>query len=439
MNEFKRVFPSPPADWKQAQLSEFVDRVTTRNEIGDTNVLTISAEHGLISQQVFFNRRVASENANGYYRLRKGDFAYNKSYSKGYPVGAIRRLDAYESGIVSPLYICFRPRPECVDSSFLAFYLDGGAIDRQLADVAKEGARNHGLLNVAVSDFFAISTALPPIAEQRVIADALSSLDRTIHETEAIIAKLKAVKQGLLHDLLTRGIDDNGELRPPQAEAPHLYKQSALGWIPQQWTCHRICEVVAKDAPVTYGVVQPGPEVENGIPFVRGGDIFGGRILIDQLRTIGREVSNGYRRTILRGGELLMSLVGYPGEVGIVPLELSGANIARQAALIRLADSGSTEFVKHYLSSKRGKDQVLGHRMGSAQQVVNLSDLRSVHLPLPPAKERSLLVGRLEAADELIDNEQRGLAKLQVTRQGLMDDLLTGRVRVTPLLEPTKL
>jgi type I restriction enzyme, S subunit len=270
-------------------------------------------------------------------------------------------------------------------------------------------------------------------------ADVLDTLDTAIHETEAIIAKLKAIKQGLLDDLLTRGIDANGELRLPQAEAPHLYKPSPLGWIPKEWHSEGLQELVAADSPITYGVVQPGPEIEGGVPFIRGGDIYGGRILTEQLRTISQRISNGYRRTQLRGGEILMSLVGYPGEVGIVPIDLIGANIARQAALIRLADQALAGYVMHYLSSEGGKRQILGQSLGSAQQVVNLGDLRTVKVPLPPPDESADVARRVGAANQRIDEEIGELSKLRELKAGLMDDLLTGRVRVTPLLEPERL
>ncbi len=276
---------------------------------------------------------------------------------------------------------------------------------------------------------------LPGVNEQRKIALVLDTLDTAIHETEAIIAKLKAVKQGLLHDLLTCGIDANGELRPPRAEASHLYKESPLGWIPKEWRLNTLHEIAADDSPITYGVVQPGPEVEGGVPFIRGGDVLGGRILVEQLRTISQRISNGYRRTQLRGGELLMSLVGYPGEVGVVPTELAGANIARQAALIRLADPKMVSYVMHYLSSIGGKRQVLGQSLGSAQQVVNLTDLRAVLIPLPLLDEADEITRRLEVIRDRLDEEFVELGKLRALKTGIMDDLLTGRVRVTPLLD----
>jgi len=290
-------------------------------------------------------------------------------------------------------------------------------------------------LEISASEFASIEVPVPDPDEKRLITSVIDTLDTAIHETEALIAKLKAVKQGLLHDLLTRGVDANGELRAPQPEAPHLFKQSSLGWIPKKWTPTKLNELVSADSPITYGVVQPGPEVEGGVPFVRGGDVYGGRILLEKLRTIGKRVSDSYRRTQLKGGELLMSLVGYPGEVGLVPPELAGANIARQAAVIRLSDQTPASYVMHYLLSRSGKLQVLGQSLGSAQQVVNLGDLRNVTIPMPDANEAAEIARRVDAAQMHVHEELDNLSKMQQLKAGLMDDLLTGRVRVTSLLE----
>jgi type I restriction enzyme S subunit len=148
--------------------------------------------------------------------------------------------------------------------------------------------------------------------------------------------------------------------------------------------------------PITYGVVKPGDEAENGVAFVRGGDVLGGRVLVSQLRTISSEVSAQYARTLLRGGELLMSLVGNPGEVAIAPPSLRGANIARQVGLIRI-DPGKADanYVQCFLRSRVGRDLLLAHSKGSVQQVINLRDLKSIRVPLPSLavqKEVSSLV-----------------------------------------------
>ena len=116
--------------------------------------MTIAAQYGLVSQEEFFNKNVASENLSGYYLLQNGDFAYNKSYSGDYVWGTVKRLDNYEQGVLSPLYICFRPDSAKVDSDFLVYYFESKKWHKAVADIAGEGARNHGLLNISVIDYF---------------------------------------------------------------------------------------------------------------------------------------------------------------------------------------------------------------------------------------------------------------------------------------------
>lgn len=369
--------------------------------------------------------------------LQDGDILLEGSGGgPGKPVGRVALYEAKnyrDPSICSNFFKTLRPNKSVVDQRFLW---------RKLAWFYKQPAllalqqQTTGIINLKFVEYLDTPLKIPAeLREQRVIAEVLDTLDTTIRQTEAIIEKLKQVKQGLLHDLLTRGIDANGELRPPQSQAPHLYKDSPLGWIPKAWGSAMLDELTESDSPITYGVVKPGPEVDGGVAFVRGGDIYGGRILVDQLRTIGADVSREYRRTLLRGGELLMSLVGYPGEVAVVPSSLAGANIARQAALIRLRAPTSAVYIMHYLASPAGKRQVLASSLGSAQQVVNLSELRTVFVPLATAAEQELICEYLAAAIAGADHEVEGLGKLRQLKSGLMDDLLTGRVRVTPLLD----
>ena len=268
--------------------------------------------------------------------------------------------------------------------------------------------------------------------EQAKIAKVLSTADRAIEQTEALIAKQQRIKTGLMQALLTRGIDEHGNLR---SEQTHEFKDSSLGRIPVEWGTLRLDQMTRPDSPITYGVVQPGRPDENGVPFVRGGDIFDGIVRMEQLRTISRTISATYKRTVLEGGELVMSLVGYPGEVAVVPTSLAGANIARQAALVRLASVHDARFVMFYLMSNPGKRQVFGSTLGSAQQVVNLKDLRTVVVPRPSPAEEGAIRERVDALYDGIEAQAHSLKKLLLLKRGLMQDLLTGNRRVTPLLE----
>ena len=168
------------------------------------------------------------------------------------------------------------------------------------------------------------------------------------------------------------------------------------------------------DRPITYGVVKPGPEdPSTGIVFIRGGDISNGLIDEDNLRTITQKVSRPYARTILRGGEVVISLVGNPGEVAVVPDRLAGANLARQAGLIALRPEIDAAYIKYYLMSPLGKAELFQRTQGAVQQVINLSDLKRVKVRLPSRQVQEGIADILSAYDDLIENNRRRIALLE--------------------------
>ena len=174
-------------DWEQRKLGEIVERVTRKNENFESALpLTISAQYGLIDQNEFFDKRIASKDVSGYYLVRKGEFAYNKSTSSDAPWGAIKRLDKYESGVLSTLYIVFQIRDESIiDSDYLVTYYDTDLWHKGVQAIAAEGARNHGLLNIAPADFFETTISMPKnIEEQRKIGAYFKNLDHliTLHQ-----------------------------------------------------------------------------------------------------------------------------------------------------------------------------------------------------------------------------------------------------------------
>lgn len=197
----KRVSPYNK-EWKLIKLSDICQRVQTKNTGNQCRqVLTIAAQHGLVNQEDFFNKTVASENLEGYYLLQKGDFAYNKSYSGGYTWGAIKRLEWYDKGVLSPLYICFRPDSSKVNADFLAHYFESKKWHKGIADIAGEGARNHGLLNISVIDFFNTIHRIPDLDEQKDIARILNSLSSKLSCEQRVIQNLTMQRSYLLHKM----------------------------------------------------------------------------------------------------------------------------------------------------------------------------------------------------------------------------------------------
>lgn len=191
-------------DWEQRKLKDLVDRVVRKNTNCESTLpLTISAQYGLVDQITYFNNRVASRDVTNYYLVLNGEFAYNKSTSDGYPFGAVKRLDMYEKGVLSTLYIVFVPKDKYrVNSDFLTIFFDTNRWHKGVAERAAEGARNHGLLNITADDFFDIDLLLPKeIGEQAKIGEFVQKLDSliTLHQCE--LEKLQNIKKSMLEKM----------------------------------------------------------------------------------------------------------------------------------------------------------------------------------------------------------------------------------------------
>ncbi|MBX9712619.1 MAG: restriction endonuclease subunit S [Pseudomonadaceae bacterium] len=292
---------------------------------------------------------------------------------------------------------------------------------------------------IRIQDYLNIPVPLAPQAAQPVIAQILDTLDTAIRETEALIDKLKAVKQGLLHDLLTRGIDAKGQLRPPQSEAPQLYKESPLGWIPREWEVVKLGAVLSElgqgwspDCPSepagagewgvlkTTSVVWEGYNEEENkqlpVPFKPRPDL---------------EV---------KSDDILITRAGPKSRVGVVvhvPSTRPQLMISDKIYRLRLLSSEVPAYFALALSAGYMQSAISRTVSGMAESQTNISQgvIKGLAILRPIREEQHAIVAHARAFDERLRAEALCLSKLQAQKNGLMDDLLTGRVRVTPLLE----
>ena len=216
--------------WEQRHLGEIVERVTRKNEnLESTLPLTISAQYGLIDQNEFFDKRIASKDVSGYFLIRRGEFAYNKSTSTDAPWGAIKCLERYENGVLSTLYIVFRIIDEKkLNSNYLAFYYDTDLWHRGVQAIAAEGARNHGLLNIAPVDFFETTLAIPQdIFEQQKIGLFFKQLDHLISLHQRKLEMLKKIKKSMLEKMFPKNDAKVPEVR--FSDFTDAWEQRCLG------------------------------------------------------------------------------------------------------------------------------------------------------------------------------------------------------------------
>ena len=237
---FKRFTDS----WEQRKLGDVVNRVTRKNQdLVSELPLTISAQYGLIDQNEFFDKRVASKDVSGYYLIENGEFAYNKSTSTDAPWGAVKRLDHYENGVLSTLYIVFGIKENNpIDSNFLVSYYNTNLWHKGIREIAAEGARNHGLLNIVPADFFETELMIPQdIEEQKQIGKFFKELEALITLHQRKYDKLQIIKKAMLEKMFPqngscfpeirfKGFTDSWEQRKFDKWGDFYYGHSCPKW-----------------------------------------------------------------------------------------------------------------------------------------------------------------------------------------------------------------
>lgn len=292
-----------------------------------------------------------------------------------------------------------------------------------------------GVPSLAREVLYRLPVLTPPPPEQSKIAEVLSTVDRAIAQTEALIAKQQRIKTGLMQDLLTRGIDEYGQLR---SEATHAFKDSPLGRIPVEWKLVKLGDVANISFGITLGKSYDGPDTVE-LPYLRVANVQDGFLDLTEIKTI-RIPAAHVEKYRLQTGDVLMNEGGDFDKLGRgtvwraeVPLCLHQNHVfkVRPAKDLLLPD-----FLAYVSSSSIGKAYfVLASKQSTNLASINSTQLKAFDIPLPDYAEQLRLHEVVSRADESIKAYQARLAKLRLIKTALMQDLLTGKVRVTPLLQ----
>ena len=346
------------------------------------------------------------------------------------PVGAMNCADqdyCIGRGLAAVL-----AKPGYTDNIFLLH-----AIEENLSFLHRR-SQGSTFLAIGTADLSMMPVAAPPLAQQQRIAEILATVDEAIEQTEALIAKTQQIKAGLMHDLFTRGVTKDGQLRPPREEAPYLYKESPLGWIPKEWEHGILNDIISPARPIVYGILMPGQGVPGGVPVIKVKDIIDGIVNDDDLLLTSQDIDEEYQRSKLKKGDILLTIRGTVGRLALVPPHLDQANITQDTARIGVV-LGYPEFYRFYLETDQPRQYFAVNTLGVAVQGINLRDVRMTPVPIPQIIEQFSIAQRLKNAIETIRANEKSLGKLLNTKKGLMHDLLTGRVRVkAKSLPPTK-
>ena len=378
--------------WEQRKLGEVARRVTRKNENGDSDLpLTISAQYGLVDQRTFFNSQVASKDMSGYFLLHRGEFAYNKSTSTDSPWGAIKRLEKYDMGCVSTLYICFELLSG--DPDFLVTYYETDRWYKSVQLIAAEGARNHGLLNIAPDDFFETQICIPKrIDEQRRIGAFFDRLDSLITLHQRKYDKLCVLKKSMLDKMFPKG--------------GSLYPEIRFAGFTDPWEQRKLGEVASG---FEYGLNAAASDFDGEKKYLRITDID------DQTREFrtddlsSPDINNPIDdRYLLKEGDILFARTG--ASVGKTYLyKASDGKTYYAGFLIRahVSDEADAGFIFQSTLTERYKQFVLLTSQRSGQPGINAQEYSDLLLPLPSLMEQRRIGAFFDHLDSLITLHQR--------------------------------
>lgn len=431
----------PPAEWEVRELHEIaeisasnVDKKTTPGEVPVRlcNYTDVYNNY-YIDRQMPFMSASAKDAEIKKFTLRRGDIIITKDSETPDDIGVPAVVREELSGVLCGYHLSLiRLSSERHDPFFLARQLASPRIASYFGRQAN-GMTRYGLNTGPIQQ---TEVWMPPPEEQRRIAEILDTADEAIQTTEALIAKLKQMKAGLLHDLLTRGIDENGELRRPPWEVPNMYQRSEVGTVTKEWdieTCRSVCE------PITKGTTPKeffDRAAAGRVPYLRvqnlsfdGSLLFEKEMLFVDERTHRREL----KRSIVLPDDVLMNLVGPPlGKVSLVPGTFPEWNVNQAIAILRARGKCNPLFLSNYLQTPRALGWLLlRSRKTSGQRNLTLDMCRDLPIPIPrdPAEQESIC-SILLASEDRIRREKCSLEKLKTLKVGLMNSLLNGFVRV---------
>ena len=312
-----------------------------------------------------------------------------------------------------------------MDNDYLYYVVNSDNFQTNLLIDAIGGAQP----NISSKQIENLSINLPPLPQQRKIAEILSTVDAVLEKTEAAIAKYQQLKQGLMHDVFTRGIDvHTGQLRPKQTQAPELYKQSPLGWIPKEWEVEELQNLTKL---ITDGAHHTPNYTESGVPFLRVTDVQSNNIDFDRIKYVSKdEHLELIKRCNPEKGDILYSKNGTIGIPKLVDWEWEFSIFVSLALIKPKNERISSQYLLQVLSEEVIWKQIKQRAKQGTVTNLHLEEIREFLIPLPNEHEQSLIFRKAQIINQKIRTEQQALAKYQQLKAGLLQDLLTGKVEV---------
>ena len=425
-----------PVGWRQASLAEVaeirISNVDKKSAVGEIPVRLCNYidvyKNVYITAALDFMEATATPSEIARFCVDLGDVMITKDSETPDDIGVPAVAIWSDPKLVCGYHLAlFKPHRDQIDPVFLAKQLRLPRIAAYYGRLAC-GSTRYGLSNSGIAR---TPLRFPPLPQQRKIARILTTVDNLIEKTEALIAKYQAIKQGMMHDLFTRGVDEHGHLRPQYEEAPELYKQSELGWIPKEWNVQRLGGITLKIADRDH--FTPA-YVEYGVPMISPKDFVRfDRISFANCQFITAEAHERNRRkTDIGPDDVVFTRIGAAlGKACLVTADMPEFSLLHSAVMIRAnTDRILPMYLVHVLKSFYFQSQIGSEIQSIGVPDLGLDKINAFRIKVPKLNEQGKCAAILNAIDASIASEDRELTALQQQKTGLMQDLLTGKVRV---------
>jgi type I restriction enzyme S subunit len=389
-----------PSDWSVCSLGEVAERIRRTSDDQNLDVLTISSTEGWVDQKRKWARDMAGKSIEKYTLLERGEFSYNRGNSKTYPQGCIFRLESWDRALVPNVYHSFRIISPDIDGTFVQHFFAAGGLNEQLRSVITSSVPDNGLLNITADTFFASDLPIPPLPEQKKIAEILSGIDDSIRREEERLDALSCLLQS--------------QLRSQRFSTGEMV------------TMAEACLLVAD-------CMHKTPEFEEtGFPIVRTPNVRDGELILEGMKFISEA---SYQEWIQKDkpepGDILFTREAPLGEACLVPKNFPLCIGQRMMLLRANPRILSPEFLLFRLRSLTTQRKLQLLSGGSTVGHTNVKDIRSLEIEIPNASEQRDAVSLYEAISKSINGHAVKRQKLLHLKSGLASDLLSGRKRVT--------
>lgn len=399
-------------EWEEKRLEEVAVRITRKNKDNCTDIpLTISSLDGLIDQRDFFNKIVASKDMSGYYLLKRGEFAYNKSYSKGFDFGSIKRLNLYDEGALSTLYICFALNDN-EDSDFYQKYFDSLSWYPELQKICAEGARNHGLLNVPTDDFFRLKLHVPVSKkEQQKIAFLFTELDDLIQSAKKELDGYRELKQGMLQKMFPKKGETVPEIR---------FKADDGSDFPE-WEEKKIDDVATCFAGATPSTKISEYWEEGTIRWMSSGEVNNGQIY-DTEKRISQLGFDKCSTKMVKPNSVVMALAGQGKTRGMVAITRVPICTNQSLCAIETKDDICDDYLYQYLQTQYNNLRLISSGDGT-RGGLNLKLVGGYVIVVPCLEEQKKIGEYFQNLDNLIASQQQELDGYKELKKGLLQQM----------------